>query len=102
MEIIWTKLAKFTYFEIIENINNYWNKNQSKNFVNLTKNQITNIESGVIKNKLINNQIRKCIIHKNVSLYYIEDKKNHKIILITFYNNRMNPKTLLTLLNKEF
>ncbi len=101
MNIVWTNLAKITYFEIIKNLNNYWDKNQSKNFVNLTNNQLKNIKNGTVKHKLINKEVRKCIIHKNVSLYYIEDLKNNKIILITFYNNRMNPNTLITLLKSS-
>jgi len=44
--------------------------------------------------------VHKGAIHKNVSLFYREDRKNNKIYLITFFNNRMNPKTLKELLNK--
>lgn len=44
--------------------------------------------------------IRKGKVHKNVSLFYKGDRKNNKIYLITFFNNRMNPKTLKELLKK--
>jgi len=99
MEVIWTKLAKITYFEIIENLSTYWSKKEIINFKDLTNSFISNIETGIIKHQIVTrNNIRKCIIHKNVTLFYKEDIKNKKIILITFFNNRMSPKILIKLL----
>lgn len=98
MEIIWTNLAKLTYFEITENINDYWNREQSKKFIHLVNKQLHNIKTRTINHKLIYKNVRKCIIHKNVSLYYMEYTKNKTIILITFYSNRVNPSTLYNII----
>jgi hypothetical protein len=38
--------------------------------------------------------IRKAIIDKNNSLFYQVDKKNRRIYLLTFFDNRQNPKKL--------
>jgi len=46
------------------------------------------IASGKQKN------IRKAIIDKNNSLFYQVDKKNRRIYLLTFFDNRQNPKKL--------
>jgi len=101
MEIVWTNLAKITYFEVIENLNTYWSKKETNHFIKLTNKSLTNIETGKIKHRIVlYHTIRKCVIHKNVSLFYKEDYKNNKIILITFFNNRMNPKSLSKLLKE--
>ena len=102
MEIIWTKLAKVTYKEILENLKKRWTIKELKNFNSLTSALLNKIKKGHITCPYANQKIevRKAIIHKNVSLFYKEDKKHNKIYLVTFFNNRMNPKTLKTLLNK--
>ena len=58
------------------------------------------MKSGQVVHPFANEKlgIRKGKIHKNVSLFYKEDKENNKIYLITFFNNRMNPEALRKLL----
>jgi len=43
-------------------------------------------------------KVRKVVLHKNVSLFYKEEKNT--IYLITFFNNKMNPNRLRNLLNQ--
>lgn len=102
MEIIWTRLAKITYIEIIENLIQRWTKKEVKNFNDLTNQILKKIQENKIEYPIINQnqEVRKVIIHKNVSLFYKKDMTNQKIYLITFFNNRMNPETLKKLLNK--
>lgn len=101
MEIIWTKLAKITYVEILENLNLRWTKKEMKSFKDLTNDLLENVKKNEIIHPYINNNlgIRKAVIHKNVSLFYKVDSTNNKIYLVTFFNNRMNPKNLKKLLN---
>ena len=99
MNVYWTKLAEITYFEIIQNLMDRWSLKEVIEFKEKTTTLIKYLEKGIINcahDKTLN--INKCIIHKNVSLYYREDKKLNKIFLIVFYQNRMNPKTVLKFL----
>ncbi len=101
MEIVWTQFAKITYFEIIENLQARWTKNEVKEFHELTTSILAKIKSQQVDFPTINTEfgIKKAIIHKNVSLYFKEETHNKIIYLIVFFNNRMNPKTLKKLLN---
>jgi len=101
MKIIWTHLAKTTYFDAIDDLNKHWTKTEITNFITRTNTHLDTIKNGVVAHKSIYKKIRKCIIHKNISLYYTENKADNEIILIVFYNNKMNPKTLLKLLNRN-
>ena len=102
MEIVWTKLAKITYIEVLENLKKRWTKKEMKNFKDLTNELLEKVKSNQVVHLYANEKlcVRKGVVHKNVSLFYREDRKNNKIYLITFFNNRMNPKTLKELLKK--
>ncbi|QTE21134.1 hypothetical protein [Polaribacter cellanae] len=100
MEIIWTRLANITYKEVFENLDWRWTKKEMRNFRDLTNDLLEKVKNEQVTHPFVNKAlgIRKAIVHKNVSLFYKEDKKSSKIYLITFFNNRMNPKTLKKLL----
>lgn len=102
MEINWTRIAKITYFEILENLNERWTEKQMTDFQNLTEELFSKIQNKEIICPYIYKKlkIRKGIVHKNVSVFYKEDKKDNKIQIITFFNNQMDPKTLKELLSK--
>jgi hypothetical protein len=99
MEIIWTKIARITYFEILENLENYWTTKEIQNFHQLTEQNIYQISSRKTLHSFVYSKIRRVIIHPNVALYYKIDEKENRVYLITFFNNRMNPKLLKKLLN---
>ncbi len=101
MKIVWTNLAKTTYFNAIDDLYKHWTKTEISNFITRTSIHLDTIKNGLVTHKLIHKRIRKCIIHKNISLYYTENEVDNEIILIVFYNNKMNPKTLVKLLNKN-
>ena len=102
MEIVWTKLASVTYKEVFENLEWRWTKKEMKNFNDLTNSLLEKVKTKQVVHPFANKKlgVRKAIVHKNVSLFYKEDRNNNKIYLITFFNNRMNPKILKELLKK--
>lgn len=102
MEIVWTKLAKITYIEVLENLKNRWAKKELKNFKDLTNELLEKVKNKKVVHLYANEKlgVRKGKVHKNVSLFYREDRENNKIYLITFFNNRMKPKTLNKLLKQ--
>ena len=100
MEIVWTNFANITYKEIFENLEYRWTKKEMKKFKDLTNAFLEKIKNESVVHPFANKKldVRKGKINKNVSLFYKEDRANNKIYLITFFNNRMNPKTLNTFL----
>ena len=100
MEIVWTRLAHITYKEVLDNLHLKWTKNEMKNFKDLTNELLEQVKNLQVVHPFANENlgIRKGLIHKNVSVFYKEDRKNNTIYLITFFNNRMNPKGLNRLL----
>jgi hypothetical protein len=100
MEIIWTRLANITYKEIFENLDLRWTKKEMRDFRDVTNELLEKVKNALVVHPYANEKlgIRKAKVHKNVSLFYKEDRENHKIYLITFFNNRMNPETIKKLL----
>ena len=70
MEIVWTKFAKITYFETIENLKVRWTFKEVKEFHDLTNAVLNKIKYDQVEFPTINTEfkIKKAIIHKNVSL----------------------------------
>ena len=91
MEIVWTKLAKITYVEVLESLKKRWTKKELKNFKDLTNALLEKVMKEQVVHLYANEKlgVRKGVVHKNVSLFYKEDRNNNKIYLITFFNNRM-------------
>ncbi len=93
MNVIWSDRAKISYFEVIEFILKKWTVREVRKFDDKTKKIISLIEKSpemfpTSKKK----NIRKCVLTKQTSLYYtITDEK---VFLVTFWDNRRNPKTL--------
>lgn len=72
MEIVWTKLAKITYFEVLENLKKRWTKKEMKSFKGLTNGLLEKIKKDQVVTTYANEKlgVRKGVIHKNVSLFY--------------------------------
>ncbi len=87
MKIIWSEQAKKSYEKTIDNLLERWTIDIVFKFENLTNITLDNLK----KNKSFcpksqQTQLRKCVIHKNISLIYRIEKSN--IELITFIDNR--------------
>jgi len=87
MEIIWSNQAKVSYEKIIDFILTQWSVEVALTFESLTNNLMDNLK---LNEKLCpvskKSQLRKCIIHKNVSLIYKIVRPN--IELVAFIDNR--------------
>jgi len=97
MEIIWSAKARITYFMVLDYLAKNWNKREIKAFSQKT----TVIIRAIQKNPEIfastpkYENIRRAIIDKNNSFFYQVDKKQGKIFLLTFFDNRQNPENLI-------
>ena len=99
MAIIWSRMAKITFFEIIENLNKNWTEKEVLHFKELTDDIFQLIKDDKVSFSLVVHRslIRRVKIHANVSLFYKQDEERN-IILITFFNNKMDPNLLKRLL----
>lgn len=101
MKIVWTRMARVTYFEVLENLDKYWTSKEIGVFHRLTEENLLQITSRKTLHPRIdtNSEIRRIIIHPHVTLFYKIDEVENHLVLITFFNNRMNPGSLKKLLN---
>lgn len=86
MEVVYTRLAKITYLEILKNLDKRWTKKEVKHFIILTNELLDKIKNNQIICPVINEKwkIRRGVIHKNVSLFYIQTHKKEKYIYLPF------------------
>ncbi|MCF8236478.1 MAG: hypothetical protein K9H13_12385 [Bacteroidales bacterium] len=96
MEIIWSAKARITFFVVLDYLEKNWNKTEIIQFNRKTELVIQAIKKnpGIFASSSKHKHIRRAIIDKNNSLYYQVDKKNGKIFLLTFFDNRQNPESL--------
>ena len=92
LTIYWSKRADSKFDRIIEFIHNEWGETVTKAFVKKVYDFLDILEEfpeiGTLENKERN--IRGFVIVRQLTLFYkIQD---NKIILLNFFDNRMNPK----------
>lgn len=92
MTIIWSNKALLTYDTVIDDLLLRWNPDIAQDFENRTRKLIDNLKS---HSKLCPaskfKALRKCVIHKNVSMVYKLQGKS-KINIVTFIHNKSNHK----------
>ena len=88
--------AKITFFKVLDYLDRNWTKREILQFNQRTEIIIRAIEKnpGIFPYSFKHKKIRKAIIDKNNSFFYQMDTKNKKIYLLTFFDNRQNPKNL--------
>jgi hypothetical protein len=96
MEIIWSAKAKISFFSVIDYLSGNWTKNEMLQFYQRTHITINAIKKNpaLFPASSKNKAIRKAIIDKNNSFFYKIDPTNPKIYLLTFFDNRQDPKKL--------
>jgi len=95
-EVIWSATARITYFMVLDYLAKNWNKREIIAFSKKTEAIILAIQKnpGIFASSSKHENIRRAIIDKNNSFFYQVDKKNKKIFLLTFFDNRQNPASL--------
>ena len=93
-QIVWNKLARLDFYEIIDYLLQNWSEKEAQNFIN----KVHEIEALLAKGNVeFQNTdrlgIKRCVINKQVSLFYrVIDGRN--IELLRFWNNNQNLKNL--------
>ncbi|QGY46584.1 type II toxin-antitoxin system RelE/ParE family toxin [Maribellus comscasis] len=96
MEVIWSSQAKITWFNILDYLDKNWTKREIKQFIQRTEIIIRTIKKnpGIFPNSLRYKNVKKAVVDKNNSFFYQVDKKEQKIYILTFFDNRQNPERL--------
>ena len=100
MEVIWSAKARITYFNVLDYLEKHWTKKEIIQFSSRTEIVIRAIQKnpGIFPYSHKHRNIRKAIVDKNNSFFYHVDKVNKIIFLLTFFDNRQDPKKLKKLL----
>lgn len=92
--IIWNDLAVMDYHENIDYLLDKWSDKQAIAFINEVDALIFDLKQGIVEFKETGYQdIRQCVIRKQVTVYYKHNSSN-EIELLRFWNNYKDKKQL--------
>ncbi len=93
-EVRWTQTARQTLHETSEFILDLWNEQVKENFLDQLEYRIEQLQNNPELGQAYENTIfRKLIIHKTISLFYVN--KSDFIKLLVIWDNRSDPNQLL-------
>ncbi len=90
----WNKLARLDYYQNISYLLENWSDKEAQNFIDKVFEIETMLAKGNIEFQNTNRLgIKRCVINKQISLFYREINRNN-IELLRFWNNNQNLKNL--------
>jgi plasmid stabilization system protein ParE len=94
--ILWSDEAKETFAKNVAYLQTAWTEKEVKKFLHRTAYVFLNIEDNPecypISKKSKN--IRRVILNKRVTMYYRYFPSKKMVVLLTFWNNYMDPSTM--------
>ena len=96
MKISWTPTARKTYFKVLDHLAEEWTKREVENFINEVESLLEQIKSNPEMFQASRNKknVRKGLITKHNTLYFRIKPRKKELELITFWDNRQDPKKL--------
>lgn len=92
----WTPEAEKTFFDIVSYLENNWSEKEVQKFVRKSHEIINNINQFPKMCRPIGVEgIRRAVISKQNSLFYITDEEDGVVLLLTFWDNRKDPGKLI-------
>jgi len=92
-KIFWTPIGLESLRECQVFILKHWNNKVLEHFLSLIDKRVDQLKlNSKLAPTIGSTQYRKLVIHKNISIFYIEDSDIIKILLI--WDNRQDPKML--------
>ena len=92
-KVYWTPLAIKSLKETRKFILKHWDNKVLEHFLDLIDKRIEQVQiSPKIAPLILKTTYRKLVIHKNVSLFYIDESSRIKVLLV--WDNRQDPKEL--------
>lgn len=93
IEVFWTPLARQSLSETVDFLTTNWNDEVVEFFFDLVDQKINIIQDHPnIGHKIKKSEIRRIVVHPNISLFYIF--QSHRIKILLIWDNRQNPKRL--------
>lgn len=101
-KINWSAKSQNDYFKIIDYILENWGTNSARKFIEIVNHnlKIISIMPKLYPKSQIRNSVRRCLMNKKVSMYYMINESRKEVKIITFYDNRRNEKDLTSVLNE--
>lgn len=95
MNIGWSPEAEASFSAIINYLKEEWSEKEIRNFVTKANTIIKRISHNPkIFIAFGEDEVRKAVITRQSSLFYLIDNQNDQITLLTFWDNRKNPGSL--------
>lgn len=94
--IKWTEKAQEDFIEIIDFLTLEWSLKSAENFKNKVLNELDSISKmpKIYQKSDFNENLRRCVVVKQISLYNLEIEEKQEIIVVRLWNNRKNPNDL--------
>jgi plasmid stabilization system protein ParE len=94
MDITWTSRAKSDFNKILEYLYNNWGAKEVNEFIDLTDSILENIAENpqMFIESTKKRNVHKGFITKQNSMFYKFKPRKKEIILLTFWDNRKDPK----------
>ncbi len=92
--VIWSPIARLTYYQILEYLDEKWTIKELEAFINRTEEAINHIcDNPLLYSYSEESDTHRCVVVKQVSLFY--RMKTETIELLVFWDNRQDPAKLL-------
>ncbi|MEQ8629538.1 type II toxin-antitoxin system RelE/ParE family toxin [Ekhidna sp.] len=96
-KVIWAPTARRSLRRTSDFISELWNEQVKTEFLNQLNFRVDQIRRNPeLAPTFQDSEVRKLVIHKSVSLYYLNDPEHIRLLLI--WDNRQNPAELYKLL----
>ena len=96
MKISWTPTARKTYFKVLDHLAEEWTKREVGIFINEVESLLEQIKSNpeMYQASRKKRNVRKALITEQTTLYYRIKPRKKELELITFWDNRQDPRKL--------
>ncbi|HUH33032.1 MAG TPA: type II toxin-antitoxin system RelE/ParE family toxin [Daejeonella sp.] len=95
-KVIWSNKAEVSFSNTIDYIHEHWSPREALKLIARTDEVITIIAKHpyLFKEYRPNPSIRHGILHKNTTMFYRVMEESKTILIMLFWNNSRNPKSL--------
>ena len=93
--IFWSPLSVNDFSKILDYLNFHWDENVVRHFIDVTESNLEQISINPRQYPIIyrKKKIRKCVLTKHNSLFYMESKT--QIDILRIYDTRQDPDNLI-------
>ena len=100
-KITWTDTARNDYFGVIDYLIENWGKKSARKFKSTVNKQLKLISKmpKMYPKTEVRENVRRCVVVKQVSMYYVEVELDNEIVIVRFYDNREDVNKLPDALN---